>query len=42
MQLDVEALVGARYGERGEGRENWRNGYSGTSPSRLLKFDFWW
>mgnify|MGYP003513470501 FL=1 len=27
MQLDVEGLVGAVHGERGEGRENWRNGY---------------
>jgi len=27
MQMDVEGLVGAAHGERGEGRENWRNGY---------------
>jgi len=27
MQMDVEGLVGAAHGERGEDRENWRNGY---------------
>jgi transposase-like protein len=27
MQMDVEGLVGAAHGERGEGGENWRNGY---------------
>ena len=56
MQLDVEGLVGgvrfadvpkgsAVHGERGEGRENWRNGYrdrdwhtrSGTVPLRIPK-----
>ena len=45
MQLDVEGLVGAGHGERGEGRENWRNGYrdrewhtrSGTIPLRIPK-----
>ena len=28
MQLDVEELVGAAHGERGESRENRRNAYS--------------
>jgi len=45
MQLDVEGLVGAAHGERGEERENWRNGYrdrdwhtrSGTVPLRIPK-----
>jgi transposase-like protein len=45
MQLDVEGLVGAGHGERGESRENWRNGYrdrewhtrSGTIPLRIPK-----
>jgi len=45
MQLDVEGLVGAAHGERGESRENWRNGYrdrewhtrSGTVPLRIPK-----
>lgn len=45
MQLDVEGLVGAGHGERGEDRENWRNGYrerdwhtrSGTIPLRIPK-----
>jgi len=45
MQLDVEGLVGAAHGERGEARENWRNGYrdrewhtrSGTVPLRIPK-----
>ena len=45
MQLDVEGLVGAAHGERGEGRENWRNGYrerdwhtrSGTIALRIPK-----
>src|SRR5512135_288147 len=45
MQLDVEGLVGAAHGERGESRENWRNGYrdrewhtrSGTIPLRIPK-----
>ncbi len=45
MQLDVEGLVGAGHGERGEGRENWRNGYrerdwhtrSGTIALRIPK-----
>jgi putative transposase len=45
MQMDVEGLVGAGHGERGEGRENWRNGYrdrewhtrSGTIPLRIPK-----
>jgi putative transposase len=45
MQLDVEGLVGAAPGERGEDRENWRNGYrdrdwhtrSGTVPLRIPK-----
>jgi len=45
IQLDVEGLVGAGHGERGEGRENWRNGYrdrewhtrSGTTPLRIPK-----
>ena len=45
MQLDVEGLVGAGHGARGEGRENWRNGYrdrewhtrSGTIPLRIPK-----
>jgi transposase-like protein len=27
MQMDVEGLVGVAHGGRGEGRENWRNGY---------------
>ena len=27
MQLDMDGLVGAAHGERGESRENWRNGY---------------
>jgi len=30
MQMDVKQLVGAAHGERGEGRENWRNGYRGA------------
>ena len=45
MQMDVEGLVGAAHGERGEGRENWRNGYrerdwhtrSGTIALRIPK-----
>ena len=45
MQMDVEGLVGAGHGERGEGRENWRNGYrerdwhtrSGTIALRIPK-----
>lgn len=45
MQMDVEGLVGAAHGERGEERENWRNGYrerdwhtrSGTIPLRIPK-----
>ena len=45
MQLDVEGLVGEAHGERGEGRENWRNGYrdrdwhtrSGTLALRIPK-----
>ena len=45
MQLDVDGLVGAAHGERGEDRENWRNGYrdrdwhtrSGTVPLRIPK-----
>jgi len=45
MQLDVDGLVGAAHGERGEARENWRNGYrdrdwhtrSGTVPLRIPK-----
>ena len=45
MQLDVDGLVGAAHGERGEDRENWRNGYrdrewhtrSGTIPLRIPK-----
>jgi len=45
MQLDVDGLVGAGHGERGEGRENWRNGYrerdwhtrSGTVSLRIPK-----
>jgi transposase-like protein len=45
MQLDVDGLVGAAHGERGEERENWRNGYrdrdwhtrSGTVPLRIPK-----
>ena len=45
MQLDVDGLVGAAHGERGETRENWRNGYrdrewhtrSGTVPLRIPK-----
>ena len=45
MQLDVDGLVGAAHGERGDDRENWRNGYrdrewhtrSGTIPLRIPK-----
>ena len=45
MQLDVDGLVGAAHGERGEDRENWRNGYrdrdwhtrSGTVALRIPK-----
>jgi putative transposase len=45
MQLDVEGLVGAAHGERGESRENWRNGFrdrdwhtrSGTIALRIPK-----
>jgi len=45
IQLDVEGLIGAAQGERGEGRENWRNGYrernwhtrSGTIALRIPK-----
>jgi putative transposase len=45
MQMDVEGLIGAAHGERGEGRENWRNGYrerdwhtrSGTIALRIPK-----
>jgi putative transposase len=45
MQMDVEGLVGVAHGERGEGRENWRNGYrerdwhtrSGTIALRIPK-----
>jgi putative transposase len=45
MQLDVDGLVGAAHGERGDERENWRNGYrdrdwhtrSGTIPLRIPK-----
>ena len=45
MRMDAEGLVGAAHGERGEGRENWRNGYrerdwhtrSGTIALRIPK-----
>ena len=45
MQMDVEGVVGVAHGERGEGRENWRNGYrerdwhtrSGTIALRIPK-----
>ena len=45
MQMDVDGLVGAAHGERGESRENWRNGYrerawetrGGTIPLRIPK-----
>ena len=45
MQLDMDGLVGAAHGERGESRENWRNGYrerdwhtrSGTIALRIPK-----
>ena len=49
MQLDVDGLVGAAHGERGEDRENSRNGYrnrdwhtrSGTVPLRIPKLSGW-
>ena len=31
MQMGVKELVSAAHGERGEGRENWRNGYRGAA-----------
>ena len=45
MQMDVDGLVGAAHGERGDERENWRNGYrerdwhtrSGTIALRIPK-----